>query len=132
MPSLAHHSENTQRIICYLSYLRDISRKIISRSGFEKCLLNKSLGYALQFEELNLEINPADDNYNEINRYFNFVQRNNDKKLFIGFGTIAGTSKRIFAAPLIIIQCEVSKDDTNQNIIIEPDFETINVRKSVV
>ena len=132
MTNLSQHSENTKRIICYLSYLRDISRKIISRNGFEKCLLNKTLGYAFQFKELSLDIAPTDDNYDEINKYFNFVQRNNDKKLFIGFGTIVGTSKRVFAAPLIIIQCELSKDDSTQNINIEPDFETNNVNYDLI
>lgn len=132
MQSLGHHSENTRRIICYLSYLRDISRKIISRNGFEKCLLNKTLGYSLQFDELNFKVAPSDNNYTEISKYFNFVQRNNDKKLFIGFGIIAGTDKKVFAAPLIIIQCEVSKDDNNQNIIIEPYLETINVNYDLI
>ena len=120
MNGLAHHSQNTQRIIAYLSYLRDISRKIISRNGFEKCLLNKSLGYAVQFEDLELEIKSSDDYYNELNNYYGFLQKNHDKKLFIGFGTVIGTRKRIFAAPILTIQCEVSKDETTHIIYVEP------------
>ncbi len=119
MNGLSHHSQNTQRIIAYLSYLRDISRKIISRSGFEKCLLNKSLGFAVQFEELELEIKPNEKYYNELNSYYGFLQKNHDKKLFIGFGTVAGTRKRIFAAPIITIQCEVSKDESSHTILVE-------------
>ena len=94
------HSENTQRILAYLSYLRDISRKIVSRTGFEKCLLNKSLGYAVQFDEIELELNQGDSYYEEVLKYFNFLQKNHDKKLFLGFGTVAGTRKRIFAPHL--------------------------------
>lgn len=132
MNGLAHHSQNTQRIIAYISYLRDISRKIISRNGFEKCLLNKTLGYAVQFEELELEIKPTDKHYNELNNYYGFLQKNHDKKLFIGFGTVVGTRKRIFAAPILTIQCEVSKDEVTQTISVEPDLGTLNINYDFV
>jgi superfamily I DNA and/or RNA helicase len=124
---LQHHSQNTQRIIAYLSYLRDISRKIISRNGFEKCLLNKSLGFAYQFEQLELQLKVGENQYEELNRYFSFLQKNHDKKLFLGFGTAVGTRKRIFAAPILVIQCEISKDENSQTIIIEPDLGTLNL-----
>ncbi|MCB0753584.1 MAG: hypothetical protein KDC52_19085, partial [Ignavibacteriae bacterium] len=127
MNELAHHSQNTQRIIAYLSYLRDISRKIISRNGFEKCLLNKTLGYAVQFEDLALEVKPNENHYNELNNYYGFLQKNHDKKLFIGFGTVVGTRKRIFAAPILTIQCEVAKDETSHTIYVEPDIGTLNI-----
>lgn len=127
MNELANHSQNTQRIIAYLSYLRDISRKIISRNGFEKCLLNKTLGYAVQFEDLALEVKPNENNYNELNNYYGFLQKNHDKKLFIGFGTIVGTRKRIFAAPILTIQCEITKDEISHTIYVEPDLGTMNV-----
>ncbi len=127
MNELAHHSQNTQRIIAYLSYLRDISRKIISRNGFEKCLLNKTLGYAVQFEDIALEVNQNENHYNELNNYYGFLQKNHDKKLFIGFGTVVGTRKRIFAAPIITIQCEIAKDETSHTIYIEPDLGTLNI-----
>lgn len=129
---MANHSENTKRIVAYLSYLRDISRKIISRNGFEKCLLNKSLGYALQFDTLELELKVGDNQYEAINRYYSFLQKNHDKKIFLGFGTVAGTRKRIFAAPILLIQCEVSKDESSQTISIEPDFGTLNLNYDFV
>lgn len=129
---MTHHSENTQRILAYLSYLRDISRKIVSRTGFEKCLLNKSLGYAVQFDNIELELNQGDDNYEEVLKYFNFLQKNHDKKLFLGFGTVAGTRKRIFAAPILIVQCELSKDENTHAISIEPDHGTLNLNYDFV
>ncbi len=129
---MQHHSQNTQRIIAYLSYLRDISRKIISRNGFEKCLLNKSLGFAYQFEDLELEIKVGESQYEGLNRYFSFLQKNHDKKLFLGFGTVVGTRKRIFAAPILVIQCEVSKDENSQTIFIEPDLGTLNLNYDFV
>lgn len=129
MNSLAHHSQNTQRIIAYLSYLRDISRKIISRNGFEKCLLNKNLGYAVQIENLEFE---DENQYEKLNNYYSFLQKNHDKKLFIGFGTVVGTRKRIFAAPILTIQCELTKDETKQTIYIEPDLGTLNINYDFV
>lgn len=126
------HSENTQRILAYLSYLRDISRKIVSRTGFEKCLLNKSLGYAVQFDEIELELNQGDSYYEEVLKYFNFLQKNHDKKLFLGFGTVAGTRKRIFAAPILVVQCELSKDENTHAISIEPDLGTLNLNYDFV
>jgi superfamily I DNA and/or RNA helicase len=127
MSKLVHHSQNTQRIIAYLSYVRDISRKIISRNGFEKCLLNKNLGYSVQFENLSLELKPNENHYNDLNNYYGFLQKYHDKKLFIGFGTVVGTRKRIFAAPILTIQCEITKDETSHTIYIEPDIGTLNI-----
>ena len=127
MNSVPNHSENTQRILGYISYLRDISRKIISRNGFEKCLLNKSLGYATQFHNFNPEIFPGDSYYEELSNYYNFLQKNHDKKLFIGIGLIAGTRKRIFAAPLFIIQCQLLKEQNTNTLSIAPEIETLNL-----
>ena len=124
---MPNHTENTRRIITYLSYLRDISRKIISRTGFEKCLLNKSSGYSIQFEDFQLEVNPDDSYYEELFKYLNFIQRNHDKRLFFGFGTVLGTRRRIFAAPILVVQCEVKMMDESQKIIIEPDLGTLNL-----
>lgn len=132
MSKVSNHTQNTKRIIAYLSYLRDISRKIISRNGFEKCLLNKNLGYATQFEEIELEIKPNENNYNELNNYYSFLQKNHDKKLFVGLGTVAGTNKKIFASPILIIQCELSKDEITNCISIEPDIGTLTINYDFV
>lgn len=132
MSKISNHPQNAKRIIAYLSYLRDISRKIISRNGFEKCLLNKTLGYATQFEYIELEIKTNDNNYTELNNYYNFLQKYHDKKLFIGLGTVAGTSKKIFASPILTIQCELSKDETTNCIFIEPDISTLTINYDFV
>ena len=121
------HSLNTKIIIAYLSYLRDISRKIISRHGFEKCLLNKSLGNAVQIGNLGLIIKPIHEYYNQLKIYNDFLLSNLDKKLFIGFGAFIGNKNKQFAAPLITIQCELLFDETDQVIYIEPNLETLNI-----
>ena len=125
-------SQNTKRIIAYLSYLRDISRKIVSRNGFEKCLLSKTLGYAIQLDELPFIVGREDDKFDELNNYYNFLQRQHDKKLFIGYGTILGTRKRLFAAPIVTLQCEITKDESTHSIKLEPDIETININYDLI
>jgi len=127
-----NHSQNTNRIVAYLSYLRDISRKIISRNGFEKCLLNKTLNYAYQFDEIELEIQPNGNYYNELNNYYNFLQKNHDKKMFLGFGTVVGTNRKIFASPILIIQCELTKNEKTNQILIEPDVSTLTINYDFV
>lgn len=127
-----YHSQNTKRIVAYLSYLRDISRKIISRNGFEKCLLNKTLNYAYQFDEIELEIQPNGNYYNELNNYYNFLQKNHDKKMFLGFGTVVGTNRKIFASPILIIQCELTKNEKTNQILIEPDISTLTINYDFV
>lgn len=127
-----NHSQNTKRIVAYLSYLRDISRKIISRNGFEKCLLNKTLNYAYQFDEIELEIQPNGNYYNELNNYYNFLQKNHDKKMFLGFGTVVGTNRKIFASPILIIQCELTKNEKTNQILIEPDISTLTINYDFV
>ncbi len=129
---MLQHSENTKRIISYLWYLRDISRKIISKNGFEKSLLIKDLGCGVQFSQFTTENKPNDENYKELEKRLNFLLTNHDKKLYLGFGTVAGTRKRIFAAPLLIIQCEISRDDTNQTIVIEPDNTTLSLNYDLI
>ena len=128
----SNHSQNTKRIVAYLSYLRDISRKIISRNGFEKCLLNKTLNYAYQFDEIELEIQPNGNYYNELNNYYNFLQKNHDKKMFLGFGTVVGTNRKIFASPILIIQCELTKNEKTNQILIEPDVSTLTINYDFV
>jgi hypothetical protein len=119
------HKENTQRITAYISYLRDISRKIISRNGFEKCLLN---GTASQIENIELEVKPESGLYNTYNNaYYEILQKTHDKKLFIGLGTILGTRKRIYAAPLLLIQCEMEKSEVTHCISIKPDMESLSL-----
>lgn len=123
---ISNHSQNTKQIIAYLSYLRDVSRKIISRNGFENCLLNKKFGYATQFEKIELDIKPTNNNYQELFKYQSFLQNNNDKKLFIGFGIVVGTSRRKFTAPILTIQCNIIKDETN-SILIDPVIGTLTI-----
>lgn len=123
-------SENTQRIISYLSYLRDVSRKIVSRTGFEQCLLSKSEGCAVQFADLQTHIPKGEMFYDELRRYLRHTESNYDKKLFLGFGTVLGTRERMFAAPLLIAQCEISHN--GEFVTLEPDIGTLSLNYDLI
>lgn len=109
----------------YLAYLRDISRKIVADSGFEKALLDKSrANKAFAFQRFNnkLSFTDKDELYPRIKNIEDYLSKNNDKKLFCGFGLVAGTKGRQYAAPIVYVECEIFKEDNTY--IIEFDYET--------
>ncbi len=103
---------HTYSITQYLRYLRDVSRKIIVRNGFEKCLLNKQNKFALQINHFKKRVSAFDGEYDTYSWYYDQVKSSPEKKLFIGFGLICGTKKnKIIAGPLVYIQCDIDKED---------------------
>jgi superfamily I DNA and/or RNA helicase len=109
----------------YLAYLKDISRKIVADSGFEKALLDKSRtnkSFAFQKTNNKLSFTEKDELYPRIKNIEDYLSKNNDKKLFCGFGLVAGTKGRQYAAPIIYVECEIFKEDSSY--IIEFDFDT--------
>src|ERR1017187_864510 len=111
---MPNHQENSQRILKYLSYLRDVSRKIVTRNGFEKCYLNKPNKYAIQIEMYKAIYTNLDAEYQTYNGYYEQVKLNPDKKLFIGFGLVCGLKQnKMIAGPLVYMQCDIDKDDDN-------------------
>src|SRR5690606_37792518 len=109
----------------YLAYLKDISRKIVDDSGFEKALLDKSRtnkSFAFQKTKNKLSFTEKDQLYPRIKTIEDYLSKNNDKKLFCGFGLVAGTKGRQYAAPIIDVECEIFKEDSSY--IIEFDFDT--------
>lgn len=109
----------------YLAYLKDISRKIVADSGFEKALLDKSrTNKAFAFQKFNNKVSftDKDELFPRIKNIEEYLSKNNDKKLFCGFGLIAGTKGRQYAAPIVYVECEIFKEDLQY--IIEFDFDT--------
>ena len=124
---MPNHKENSERIINYLRYLRDVSRKIVSRNGFEKCYLNKQNKYALQIERYKKEFSSFDAEYDTYNWYYEQIRVNPDKKLFLGFGLICGSKqKKAIAGPLVYIKCDIDKTDDKIITIDFTDLITLN------
>ncbi|WP_202966413.1 AAA domain-containing protein, partial [Treponema endosymbiont of Eucomonympha sp.] len=66
----------------------------------------------------------------ELRRYLRHTESNYDKKLFLGFGTVLGTRERMFAAPLLIAQCEISHD--GGFVTLEPDMGTLSLNYDLI
>jgi superfamily I DNA and/or RNA helicase/very-short-patch-repair endonuclease len=125
--SETNHIKNSIRIIKYIKYLRDVSRKIASRNGFEKCYLNKQFKFAYPIFKYKDVISSLDAEYEMYNWYYEQVKSNPEKKLFIGFGLLCGSfKKRIISAPILYVQCDIDKSETNEITIEFPDNANIN------
>jgi superfamily I DNA and/or RNA helicase/very-short-patch-repair endonuclease len=117
----------SDRILQYLRYLRDVSRKIVTRNGFEKCYFNKQNRYAYPIIRHKENISNFDAEYETYNWYYEQVRSNQDKKLFIGFGLLCGSKqKKIISAPIIYIQCEIDKTEDNTIVLTFADTANIN------
>lgn len=120
-------SNHTERILQYLRYLRDVSRKIVTRNGFEKCYFNKQNRYALQIGKYKESISNFDAEYETYNWYYEQVKSNQDKKLFIGFGLLCGSKqKKMVSAPIVYIQCDIEKTEDNTILLDFSDTANIN------
>lgn len=120
-------SNYTDRILQYLRYLRDVSRKIVTRNGFEKCYFNKQNRYAYPITRYKESISNFDAEYETYNWYYEQVKSNQDKKLFIGFGLLCGSKqKKIISAPIVYIQCDIDKAEDNTIVLNFADTANIN------
>ncbi|WP_457627749.1 AAA domain-containing protein [Persephonella sp.] len=119
---------DSKTIINYLKYLRDTSRKIGTRSNFENVFLKKtkrSNSYTVQIKDKLKKINPLDEKnplFQNLNLIHKYLERNSDKKLFLGAGVICGLPK--IAGPLLVTECELYED--NRGILtLEIDLSTL-------
>jgi len=103
-------------IFKYISYLKEVSRKIGIKTDFEKIYLkankrNNSHTNQIQIEVydyLNLLL------FDELKTIFNLLDRNPDLRLFYGFGLICGRQGK-YASPLIFAECKLDlKQDENE------------------
>lgn len=120
-------------VISYLNYLRDVSRKIISRSGFEQVLLDKSKKnpfFAVKIKENLTSISYNDSLYKHFTEILKHIDRNPDKQLFIGFGFICGKwDDRTYAGPLVFTECDIS---SGQEITIDVDFNSLTLNYDLI
>ena len=124
-----------QLIDAYIEYLRDVSRKIISRAGFENIFpkqrgKNKMNHYLniTNWNIIELLLNykacsiPQDNELLEMRDFLNIAYNIKEKKLFIGLGIINGTlqqkgKKNIICAPLVIANIDLEKDENEVYIL---------------
>lgn len=123
-------TETLKSITDYLSYLRDVSRKIAYRSGFDKCFL-PSKEYPQPFHLTN----DVKQFYNHNEREFNVLDKYNDKlnskdnacRLFLGFGMFAGVlEQRTIAAPLFIMPCYIQIENNELQLEFELEEYDLN------
>lgn len=119
---------DNKTIINYLKYLRDTSRKIGTRANFENILLKRNRrnnSYTIQVKEKLNKTNLLDRNhplFESLNLVYKYLERNSDKKLFLGAGVICGLPK--IAGPLLITECDLYEDD-NGILTLEVDLSTL-------
>jgi superfamily I DNA and/or RNA helicase len=111
--------ETLKSITDYLYYLRDVSRKIAYRSGFDKCFL-PSKEYPRPFHQTN-DVKQIYNHYEkEFNVFDKLKPKDNTCCLFLGFGMFAGVlEQRTIAAPLFIMPCYIQ----NENNELQLEFE---------
>jgi hypothetical protein len=97
--------------LSYLQYLRDISRKIVDRTDFDKIFITDTKArptFRQQLFNFDHKISQANTIYPYLEQINAFLDRNLDCKLFIGFGLVAGTHKRKrIAAPILFAEVAV-------------------------
>jgi superfamily I DNA and/or RNA helicase len=119
----------------YLSYLKDISRKIVSDSGFEKVLIDKSSrnpSFTFQNSKKTFKYSQNNFSYDKILRIDEYLNRNRDKKLFCGIGLIAGHDVKQYAAPILYLECEIIYDNTKKTYSLNLNFETTSFNYDLI
>ena len=122
-------------VISYLHYLQDMSRKIILRSGMEHVLkgTRRTPDYFFGYER---QVRAQ-----EFASYLKAVRTNLDKesekKLFIGFGLVVGNLRRKglrrkISAPLLFALVDIDFDDDNQRLIHEIQFDSISLNYDLI
>ena len=131
-----------QIIEAYIEYLRNVSRKIISRSGFINVLpteTNTRFNFfnnidifkkELIYEE-NYVINSSHKLYKYLKLLNNYLDSNSEYKLFIGTGIIHGNIKgkkknTYICAPLLYSIVDYEKVDNNFTLDIDLDSTQLN------
>lgn len=121
----------TSGVIAYLHYLRDISRKIVGKTGFNNLIApssKKSQGFVRQLFTLDHKIQPSDSQYEYFSEVVRFLDRHADRQFFIGFGLFAGKYQRkSYSAPLFFMECAVEPDTVTGVIALDPDFNSLRL-----
>jgi hypothetical protein len=128
-------------INAYLEYLRNISRKIISKSGFENVLpdiTKKRNPHYLNIDKENIDIfnnecviTPNDKVFKYLRNINSYLEVETDFRLFVGSGLVNGYlkgKKRNYyvCAPLFYALVEYEYENKKFNLSVDEDSVTIN------
>jgi len=118
-------------VIAYLHYLRDISRKIVGKTGFNNLIApssKKAQGFVRQLFTLDHKIHPSDSQYDYFLEVIRVLDRHADRQFFIGFGLFAGKYQRkSYSAPLLFMECTVERDSDTGFISLDLDFNSLRL-----
>ena len=128
-----------ETIIKYLKYLRDVSRKIGTRTYLENIFIkvsSKKRYFITQLKEDFLFYNQDVNKFTERNlvlslkNIYKYLEKNSDKKLFLGLGIICGTEE--IAGPLLYIKCDLYIDENNGKLYLELDLSSLTLNYDLI
>ena len=118
-------------IIAYLGYLRDVSRKIGRQSGFARVLVQETKtrpNFALQTADGLNRIGPKSEQYAHFKNVLAWLDKNSDKRLFLGYGLFAGVKdNKTYAAPLILQEIWLEREDFSRQLLLSPDYASTSL-----
>ena len=119
----------------YLQYLKEISRKIAVRDGFDTLLLgsrkhNESI---LQVWTLETQISPSHPDRTHWEALLHAQDRHSDRRLMLGWGLLAGRfNGRRLAAPLLLVELEAFQQPDTGCIELLYDWETLSLNYDLI
>lgn len=138
----------TQRVIeAYIEYLRNISRKIISRSGFLNVLPEETRTKFNLYKDISdnkniLTFDPYIITKNDVFFKYaklanSYLDENKDVKLFVGSGLINGYLKgrnrgNNICAPLFYGILDLEFDEDSRNYILSIDYESCQLNHDLI
>lgn len=115
----------------YLQYLKEISRKIVVREGFEAVLGGtgrKKQDAVRQAWELETRVSASHPQRQWWEAVGLALDRQADRRLFLGLGLVAGRfNGRRIAAPVVFVELEVQRDEATQTLELLYDWETLSL-----
>lgn len=132
---MAEVNNENKLISQYISYLKEVSRKIGTRSDFEKVYLKttkRNNTHTSQvridiYDYFNLEL------FDKLKAIFNLLESNPDFRLFYGFGLICGKQGK-YASPLIFAECdlELKREDGKEYFTHNIKTENIYINYDLI
>ena len=125
----------TSSIFQYLLYLKEISRKIAVRDGFDTLLLgsHKRNDRILQVWDLETRISQAHTDRTAWEALAHAQDSHSDRRLVLGLGLLAGRlDGRRVAAPLLLVELEAQAVPSSGIIDLQYDWESLSLNYDLI